>query len=144
MLTLDLKARMKNKTFILSMLGAIVLLIQQLGFNELIPSNWSDIVNTLLSILVMLGIVVDTSTKGISDKVVQDVTVQAINKAAETKEEVKIEATTTTVNSTVTENSQPSEVNFNTSSKIVVDNPENIQAIGHEVNPINATSPSSN
>lgn len=32
--------------------------------------------------------------------------------------------------------------NLNASSKIEVDNPENIQAIGHEVNPISATSPS--
>jgi uncharacterized membrane protein len=47
------------------MLGAIVLLIQQLGFKNLIPSNLSDIINTILSILVMLGIVVDTSTKGV-------------------------------------------------------------------------------
>jgi hypothetical protein len=32
--------------------------------------------------------------------------------------------------------------NLNASSKIEVDNPENIQAIGHEVNPVSATSPS--
>ena len=58
MLTLDLRARFRNKTFIFAMLGAIALLIQQLGFKDLIPYNWSDIVNTALSILVMLGIVV--------------------------------------------------------------------------------------
>lgn len=113
MLTLDLKARLRNKTFIFSMLGAIVLLIQQLGFKDLIPSNWSDIVNTLLSILVMLGIVVDTSTKGISDKVVEDATVQALNKEVEIKEEVKTESTTIAVNNTVTENSQSSNIESN-------------------------------
>jgi phi LC3 family holin len=115
MLTLDLKARLRNKTFILSMLGAIVLLIQQLGFKNLIPSNLSDIINTILSILVMLGIVVDTSTKGVSDKVVQDATVQTINQANETKDEVKIESTTTTINNTVTQNSQGSNIESNDS-----------------------------
>ncbi|OOM70290.1 bacteriophage holin [Clostridium puniceum] len=124
MLTLDLKTRFKNKTFILSMLGAIVLLIQQLGFKDLIPSNWSDIVNTVLSILVMLGIVIDTSTPGVSDKVIQDVTIQAINKATEIKEEVKTEATTTAINNTVTENSYVAPTdNLNASAKINVDVP---------------------
>ena len=83
MLTLDLKSRFRNKAFIVSMLGAIVLLIQQLGFKNIIPSNYADIVNSVLSILVMLGIVVDTSTKGISDKVISDATVQAVNSAEE-------------------------------------------------------------
>ena len=124
MLTLDLKTRFKNKTFILSMLGAIVLLIQQLGFKDLIPSNWSDIVNTVLSILVMLGIVIDTSTPGVSDKTIQDVTVQAINKATEIKEEVKTEATTTSINNAVTENGYVAPTdNLNASAKINVDVP---------------------
>lgn len=123
MLMLDLKARLKNKTFILSMLGAIVLLIQQLGFKDLIPSNWLDIVNTILSILVMLGIIVDTSTPGVSDKIIQETTVQAI-KVAETKEKVQTEATTTAVNNTVSENSQSVTLeNLNASSKISVDIP---------------------
>lgn len=124
MLTLDLKARLKNKTFILSMLGAIVLLIQQLGFKDLIPSNWLDIVNTVLSILVMLGIVVDTSTPGVSDNIIQEITVPAI-KSAETKEEAQTEASTTSVNSIVSENSQAAAIeNLNASSKIAVDIPE--------------------
>ncbi|OOM75654.1 bacteriophage holin [Clostridium puniceum] len=120
MLTLDLKSRLRNKTFILSMLGAIVLLIQQLGFKNLIPSNWVDIVNTVLSILVMLGIVIDTSTPGVSDKTIQDVTVQAINKSTE----VKIKAATTAINNTVTENSYVAPTdNLNASAKINVDVP---------------------
>lgn len=63
----DLKARLKNKTFWVAMISAVVLLLQQLGLN-IIPSNYADIVNTVLSILTMLGIVVDTSTPGLSDK----------------------------------------------------------------------------
>ena len=118
MLTIDLKSRLRNKAFLLSMLGAIVLLIQQLGFKDLIPSNWLDVVNTVISILVMLGIVVDTSTPGVSDKIIHDSTVQAVNQVVETK----AEATTTSINNTVTENSQPVD-NLNASSKITVDVP---------------------
>lgn len=112
MLTLDLKARLRNKTFIFSMAGAIVLLIQQLGFKNIVPENWIDVLNTILSILVMLGIVVDTSTPGASDKIIRETTIQAI-KAAETKEEIKIEDSTTAVNNTITENSQSSNVESN-------------------------------
>lgn len=108
MLLINLESRMKNKTFWIALLGAIVLLAQQLGFDAtiIIPKNYVDIVNTIFLILTILGVVVDTSTPGISDKVIQDSTVKAINQAAETKEEVKTEATTTSINNTVTENSQ--------------------------------------
>ena len=115
MLTINLKSRFRNKTFILAMVGAIVLLIQQLGFKEIIPSNYADIVNSVLSILVMLGIVVDTSTKGISDQVISDATVQAINQATETKEEVKTEDSTIGINGVITENSQSSSDDASTS-----------------------------
>lgn len=64
---IDLQARLRNKTFWVSMISAVILLIQQLGLN-IIPPNYADVVNTVLSILVMLGIVVDTSTPGISDQ----------------------------------------------------------------------------
>lgn len=70
MLTINLKSRFRNKAFLLAMVGAIVLLIQQLGFKDIIPSNYADIVNSILTILTMLGIVVDTSTSGLSDQVI--------------------------------------------------------------------------
>ncbi|NOW07873.1 phage holin [Clostridium beijerinckii] len=108
MITLDLKSRFRNKAFILAMVGAIVLLIQQLGFKDIIPSNYADIVNSILTILTMLGIVVDTSTTGISDKVVSNATIQAINQMNETKEEIKTEDSTTGINGVITENSQDS------------------------------------
>ena len=68
MLSIDLKARLKNKSFWVAMASAIAILVQQLGLN-IIPANYTEIVNTVLIILTMLGIVVDTSTTGISDKV---------------------------------------------------------------------------
>jgi len=67
-LNLNLKSRFRNKAFILSMVGAVVLLIQQLGFT-FIPANYSDVVNSILTILTMIGIVVDPSTSGVSDVV---------------------------------------------------------------------------
>ncbi|EKQ51503.1 MULTISPECIES: phage holin [unclassified Clostridium] len=69
MLGIDLKARLSNKAFWVAMASAIALLVQQLGLN-IIPSNYSEIINTVLTILTMLGIVVDTSTTGISDQIV--------------------------------------------------------------------------
>jgi len=68
MLGIDLKARLKNKAFWVAMASAIAMLAQQLGLN-IIPSNYTEIVNTVLIILTMAGIVVDTSTPGISDQV---------------------------------------------------------------------------
>lgn len=67
-MSIDLKSRFKNKAFIMSMVAAVALLIQQLGYTNLLPANYTEIVNTILTILTMLGIVVDTSTPGISDK----------------------------------------------------------------------------
>jgi phi LC3 family holin len=68
MISIDLKARMKNKAFWVAIVSALVLLAQQLGLN-IVPKNYSDIVNTVLTILTMLGVVVDTSTPGVSDQI---------------------------------------------------------------------------
>jgi len=61
------KARLKNKTFWVAIISAIVLLTQQLGY-QIFPTNWSDIMNTVLTIGIILGIIVDPSTTGIGDK----------------------------------------------------------------------------
>lgn len=75
-LNIDLKARLRNKAFLVAMISAIALLIQQLGFKDLIPENYKDVVNSILSILTMLGIVVDTSTEGISDVAISAASVE--------------------------------------------------------------------
>ncbi len=62
------KARFTSKTFWVATASTIVLFSQQLGL-KVFPSNWSDILNTVLSLLAILGIVVDPSTPGIGDKV---------------------------------------------------------------------------
>ena len=69
---IDWKARLLNKTWWVSIIGAIVLLFQQIGLVDLanyIPKNYADIVNTIFIILTLLGITVDTSTKGVSDSI---------------------------------------------------------------------------
>ena len=106
-INLNLKARLLSKTFWISLISLVVLLAQQIGFDitTIIPKNYAEIVNTIFAIFALLGIVVDTSTPGISDKVIQDTTIQTINDT-NTKEEVKVEGATTAINSTITENSQ--------------------------------------
>lgn len=63
---LDWKSRFKNKTFILAIVSSMVLLIQQLGL-DILPPNFEEILNTILTILVTLGVVVDPTTSGITD-----------------------------------------------------------------------------
>ena len=69
---IDFKKRLLNKTWWVSIIGAIVLLFQQVGLVDLanyIPKNYADIINTIFIILTLLGITVDTSTQGISDSI---------------------------------------------------------------------------
>jgi len=65
-MNIDWKKRFTNKTFLIAIASAIVLLSQQLGLN-IFPSNWGEILNTILTIFILLGIVIDPSTTGISD-----------------------------------------------------------------------------
>lgn len=127
MLTLDLKSRFRNKAFLLSFIGAIVLLIQQLGFKNIIPSNYVDVVNSILTILAMVGIVVDTSTSGISDKVIVAATVQTQNVA----QGVQTEASTTSINGEVQAASQESEtipIEVTNSETVPTDDIEELKA----------------
>ena len=68
-MNIDCKKRLTNKTWWVSIIGALVLLSQQLGLDlsQYIPQNYVDIINTVFLILTLLGITVDTSTDGISD-----------------------------------------------------------------------------
>ena len=68
-MNIDWKARLTNKTWWVSIIGALILLSQQLGLDlsQYIPQNYVDIINTVFLILTLLGITVDTSTEGISD-----------------------------------------------------------------------------
>ena len=59
------KLRFKNKTTLLAIASTAILLVQQLGFK--LPDNIADIVNTFLTLLVLVGVINDPTTEGISD-----------------------------------------------------------------------------
>ena len=63
---IDLKARLKNKYFWVSLLSLLVILLDQLGIQ--LPFDINTIGGTLLSMAVLLGIIVDNGTEGFSDK----------------------------------------------------------------------------
>lgn len=63
---IDLKARLKNKYFWVSLLSLLVILLDQLGIQ--LPFDINAIGGTLLSIAVLLGIIVDNGTEGFLDK----------------------------------------------------------------------------
>lgn len=59
------KLRLQNKATLIALLGAIFLMSQQFGLD--IPKNIQDGVNTFVYILVLIGVVNDPTTAGISD-----------------------------------------------------------------------------
>ena len=63
---LNIKARLKNKYFWVSMLSLVVLLLNQLGIK--LPVDINEIGGTILSMAVLLGIIVDNGSEGFSDK----------------------------------------------------------------------------
>ena len=64
---MDIKARLRNKAFLLSLVAFIVLVIKTFTKIEL-PDNFDVLVNMLLTILIGVGIVIDPTTAGITDK----------------------------------------------------------------------------
>ena len=59
------KLRFKNKATILAIASTVILLAQQLGLK--LPDNIEDVVNTVLTLLVLLGVVNDPTTAGFKD-----------------------------------------------------------------------------
>ncbi|KXU10898.1 Phage holin [Streptococcus mitis] len=59
------KLRLQNKVTLVALLGAVFLMAQQFGLE--IPKNMQDGVNTFIYILVLLGVVNDPTTAGLSD-----------------------------------------------------------------------------
>ena len=65
MKNINWKLRFKNKATLLAIAGTLILLAQQLGLK--LPDNIEDVVNTVLTLLVLLGVINDPKTEGISD-----------------------------------------------------------------------------
>lgn len=62
---INFKLRLQNKATLVALISAVFLMLQQFGLE--IPHNIQEGVNTLVVILVILGIVTDPTTKGLSD-----------------------------------------------------------------------------
>lgn len=67
------KVRLKHKTFLVSLFAFLLLLVQQVtaafGYSlpEAVGEQATAIFNTILSILILLGIVIDPTTSDVSD-----------------------------------------------------------------------------
>lgn len=62
---INFKLRLKNRATLVALISLAFLMLQQFGFD--IPDNIKSGVNTLIAILVGLGIVTDPTTKGLAD-----------------------------------------------------------------------------
>ena len=62
----NLKQQIKNKYFWLSVVSLVVLTAQQFNLN-IIPDNFQDYVNSVLTILVAMGILTNNSTPGLGE-----------------------------------------------------------------------------
>ena len=65
LIMINWKLRFKNKATLLAIASTVILLAQQLGLK--LPDNIADVVNTFLTLLVLLGVVNDPTTAGVSD-----------------------------------------------------------------------------
>lgn len=67
------KVRFMHKPFLLAMFSLVLLLAQQVGavfgydLTSMMGEQLTSIFNTVLSILILMGVVVDPTTKGMSD-----------------------------------------------------------------------------
>lgn len=59
------KLRFKNKATLIAIASTVILLAQQLDLK--LPDNIEDVVNTVLTLLVLLGVVNDPTTAGVGD-----------------------------------------------------------------------------
>lgn len=162
MLNINLKSRLENKAFWVSLISAIILLLQQVGLTTLanyIPANYADIINTIFVIATILGIAVDTSTPGISDQPITtpntsttiidttttvapvDATQQASNVSTSTDSQIQDDISNAQADSSSQLNQTAQVTDTSASSKIKVDNPDNSQQIGATVNSISASNP---
>ena len=70
---IDLKARMKNKTFLVAMFAAVLMLIEAIlepfGVDvTLLNEAITNVFNAALVLLIIIGVVIDPVTPGIKDK----------------------------------------------------------------------------
>jgi len=69
----DWRTRFRNKTFLIALFSAVLIAAQQIatafGFDlTVVSEKATDVFNAILTLLIVLGVVVDPLTEGISDK----------------------------------------------------------------------------
>ena len=62
----NIKQQIQNKYFWLSVVSLVVLTAQQFNL-DIIPDNFQDYVNSVLTILVAMGILTNNSTPGLGE-----------------------------------------------------------------------------
>lgn len=60
------KLRLQRKSFWVALIGLVAILSQQLGI-KFLPDNVAEITNTILAIGVLVGIINDPTTAGLTD-----------------------------------------------------------------------------
>lgn len=58
--------RLRNKVFLTALVAFIVMIAKQFNL-FVVPDNWEVLLNSVLALLIMLGIVVDPTTPGLKD-----------------------------------------------------------------------------
>ena len=83
---IDWKARLTNKTWWIAVISVVLLIAQYFGLDltAYIGQDWQTLVTLIFALIALLGITVDTSTAGVSDKAIQDAQ-DAINAANKIK-----------------------------------------------------------
>lgn len=101
---IDWKARLTNKTWWIAVISVILLIAQYFGLDltTYIGADWQTLVTLIFALIALLGITVDTSTEGVSDKAIQDA--KDVINAVNTLNKVKAESTTTSVNNKINKN----------------------------------------
>ncbi|MDO6355100.1 phage holin [Caloramator sp. CAR-1] len=61
------KARLRNKAFWLSFSALVVLIAKTFKLFE-VPADWEKTINTALSLLVAMGVLMDPTTPGVLDE----------------------------------------------------------------------------
>lgn len=136
MLVMDLKARIKNIHWWIGVISTVILIGKYFGFDitDYIGKDWQTLVGLIFGLLALLGVTVDTSTKGISDitiPTVQASTASINNIVSKDSQGPVIQLYNQGLNSTgelkINDNSinasvQPTD-NLNASAKINVDIP---------------------
>ena len=104
-MNINWKARLSNKTWWIAVISVVLLIAQYFGidFTKYIGEDWQTLVTLIFALIALLGITVDTSTDGISDKAIQDA--QEVINIINTKNKVKAESTSTSVNIKINQNS---------------------------------------